>query len=53
MSVSAVHASAPITATRINWGPYLAGTGIGVLSWIVFAVVNDPGRPAISRKRNE
>ena len=38
MSVSAVSAS----ATRINWGPYLAGIGIGVLSWIVFVVVNNP-----------
>ena len=30
------------SATRINWGPYLAGIGIGVLSWIVFVVVNTP-----------
>ena len=30
------------TATRINWGPYLTGIGIGVLSWIVFVVVNNP-----------
>ena len=42
MSVSAVHTSTPTTATRINWGPYLAGIGIGVLSWIVFVVVNNP-----------
>jgi len=42
MSISAVHISAPATATRINWGPYLAGIGIGVLSWIVFVVVNNP-----------
>lgn len=40
MSVSAVHTSAPAKATRINWGSYLAG--IGVLSWIVFVVVNNP-----------
>ena len=32
----------PASATRINWGPYLAGIGIGVLSWIVFVVVNTP-----------
>ena len=32
----------PTSATRINWGPYLAGIGIGVLSWIVFVVVNTP-----------
>ena len=38
MSISAV----PASATRINWGPYLAGIGIGVLSWIVFVVVNNP-----------
>ena len=42
MSASAAHTSAPTTATRINWGPYLAGIGIGVLSWIVFVVVNNP-----------
>ncbi len=42
MSVSAVHTFAPATATRVNWGPYLAGIGIGVLSWIVFVVVNNP-----------
>jgi uncharacterized protein len=28
--------------TQINWGPYLAGIGIGILSWIVFVVVNNP-----------
>ena len=27
---------------RGRWGPYLVGAGIGVLSWIVFAVVNTP-----------
>ncbi len=27
ISVSAVYISAPTTATRINWGPYLAGIG--------------------------
>ena len=42
MSVNAVHTSTPTTAARINWGPYLAGIGIGILSWIVFAVVNNP-----------
>ena len=41
-SINAVHISAPATDTRVNWGPYLAGIGIGVLSWIVFAVVNNP-----------
>ncbi len=28
--------------TRIDWTPYLTGVGIGVLSWIVFAVADDP-----------
>lgn len=27
---------------RIDWSPYLVGAGIGVLSWIAFAVVKDP-----------
>ena len=29
-------------AGRIDWSPYLIGAGIGVLSWIVFAVANNP-----------
>lgn len=29
-------------AGRIDWTPYLAGAGIGVLSWLAFAVVNNP-----------
>ena len=27
---------------KIDWKPYLAGAGIGVLSWIVFVVVANP-----------
>lgn len=42
MPVSAAPDPAPASATRINWGPYLVGIGIGVLSWIVFVVVNNP-----------
>lgn len=42
MSTSAMPFKGPATATQINWGPYLAGVGIGVLSWIVFVVVNNP-----------
>ena len=42
MSINAIHTPASATATRINWGPYLTGIGIGVLSWIVFVVVNNP-----------
>ena len=30
------------SAARIDWTPYLIGAGIGVLSWIVFVVVNNP-----------
>lgn len=29
-------------ASRIDWSPYLIGAGIGVLSWLVFLVVNAP-----------
>ncbi len=29
-------------AHRVDWSPYLAGAGIGVLSWVVFAVVANP-----------
>lgn len=42
MSLSAIHPSASAKQTRMNWGPYLVGAGIGVLSWIAFAVVNNP-----------
>lgn len=27
---------------RIDWSPYLVGSGIGVLSWIAFGVFGDP-----------
>lgn len=29
-------------ARRIDWSPYLVGVGLGVLSWIAFAVAKDP-----------
>jgi hypothetical protein len=29
-------------AARLDWTPYLVGIGIGVLSWVVFVVVNNP-----------
>lgn len=29
-------------ALSINWGPYLAGAGIGILSWAVFVIVANP-----------
>jgi uncharacterized protein len=28
--------------TKLNWQPYAIGAGIGVLSWVVFLVVNTP-----------
>lgn len=28
--------------SRIDWSPYLAGAGIGVLSWLVFVIVATP-----------
>jgi len=28
--------------TQIDWTPYLTGAGIGVLSWAVFAIADDP-----------
>lgn len=42
MSTSTIHYPAHTATTRINWEPYLTGVGIGVLSWIVFVVVNNP-----------
>ena len=38
-----IEVSALLCAPReIEWKPYLAGAGIGVLSWVVFAVVAAP-----------
>lgn len=34
--------SLPGAAPRPYWNPYAIGAGIGILSWIVFAVVNQP-----------
>ena len=33
---------AEVAANRINWTPYIVGVGIGVLSWIAFAIAKDP-----------
>ncbi len=41
MRTGAVEAAAK-TKTRIDWTPYLTGAGVGVLSWAVFAIANDP-----------
>jgi uncharacterized membrane protein YedE/YeeE len=32
----------PGQRTGIDWTPYLAGVGIGVLSWAAFAIADDP-----------
>jgi hypothetical protein len=29
-------------ATRSRWNPHLVGVGLGLLSWAVFAIVNNP-----------
>ena len=44
MSSANVQTLPRITASRsqIEWTPYLAGAGIGVLSWVVFIAVDDP-----------
>ena len=31
-----------IGRSRVEWTPYLVGTGIGILSWVVFTLVDDP-----------
>lgn len=36
------HAGTAARPQAVNWGPYLAGAGIGVLSWVVFVVVANP-----------
>lgn len=43
LSTPTLDAAAPrAKAAQINWGPYLAGAGIGVLSWAVFVIVANP-----------
>ena len=42
MPAGVIGTAVPTASPRINWSPYLAGIGIGVLSWIVFVVVNNP-----------
>jgi uncharacterized membrane protein YedE/YeeE len=41
-SVPAEATPAAVVPARPYWSPYLVGAGIGVLSWLVFAVVNQP-----------
>ena len=33
---------APVSLKRNAWNPYVVGAGIGMLSWLVFLVVNKP-----------
>jgi len=42
--VSEIQTPRPIAISerKIDWKPYLAGAGLGVLSWVVFVVVDDP-----------
>lgn len=42
MSVSTLDGAGARVAGRVDWTPYLVGVGIGVLSWVVFVVVNAP-----------
>lgn len=44
MSSTHVQMAAPLAVAgpEIEWAPYLAGAGIGVLSWLVFVIVDDP-----------
>jgi uncharacterized membrane protein YedE/YeeE len=35
-------ATPPASRPRGRWNPYAVGAGLGVLSWVVFAVVNTP-----------
>lgn len=39
---NAPHTAGNPAARSIDWTPYLVGTGIGVLSWVAFAVAHDP-----------
>ena len=37
-----VRALPAVSASRVDWRPYLVGVGIGVLSWAVFVIVAKP-----------
>ncbi len=39
---SQTRATQPLEKTRGRWNAYVVGAGLGVLSWIAFAVVDDP-----------
>ena len=42
MSIASTVYGANVFSDRIDWTPYLAGIGIGVLSWLAFVVVATP-----------
>lgn len=42
MTVGTENAFTGVATDRIDWTPYLMGGGIGVLSWAVFAIADDP-----------
>lgn len=39
---SSIEEASPLSPKRTAWNPYLVGTGIGVLSWLAFFLVNKP-----------
>jgi uncharacterized membrane protein YedE/YeeE len=42
MDESRQNPHSPLSIKRSSWNPYLVGAGIGVLSWLVFLIVNKP-----------
>lgn len=42
MSVQAMDGMQAAVRAQVDWKPYLIGIGLGVLSWLVFYVVNTP-----------
>jgi hypothetical protein len=40
--MSEFKSAGPVSNERGRWNPYLVGAGLGVLSWLVFAIVNTP-----------
>ena len=42
MQLTEAMGRAQAASRPINWSPYLVGIGIGVLSWVAFAIAKDP-----------
>ena len=42
MSIESTVHGGRVMSSRIDWTPYIAGIGIGVLSWLVFVIVASP-----------